>query len=53
MTDDGINEFFMTFVKSGLMIEGLNHTIIAPRGSYFYSTGCHYILLGITDGLWD
>ena len=32
------NEFSMISIKSGLMIERLNHIITAPRGSYFYST---------------
>ena len=43
------DEFSMTFIKLGLMIKGLNHTITVPRGSYFYSTGsplhtarCHW-----------
>ena len=45
----GFDEFFMTSVKLGLTIEGLNHTIIVPRSSYFHSIGlllytvrCHW-----------
>ena len=47
------DEFSMTFIKSGLMIEKLNHMITAPRVHTFTLLGYHYILLGVTDGLWD
>ena len=35
----GSDEFSMTSVKSGLMIEELNHTITTPRDSFFHSIG--------------
>ena len=47
------DEFSMTSIKSGHMIEGLNHTVTIPRGSFFILLGCYYILLGVTDGLLD
>ncbi|WP_286387752.1 hypothetical protein [Acinetobacter bereziniae] len=27
--------------------------VTAPRGSSFVLLGCHYMLLGVTGGLWD
>ena len=34
----GSDEFSMTSIKLGLTIEGLNHTITAPRSLHFHST---------------
>ena len=48
------DEFSMISVKSGLMIERLNHTITTPKGSFFHSTRlplhtarCHYWIVGL------
>ena len=35
----GLTSYSITSVQSGLMIEGLYHTVTAPRGSVFHSTG--------------
>ena len=32
------DEFFITSILSGLMIEELNYMVTIPRGSFFYST---------------
>ena len=46
------DEFSMIFVKSGLIMEGLNHMVTAPRGLDFsVLLDCHYMLLNITCGL--
>ena len=53
------DEFSMTSVKSGLMIEGLNHTITIPKGSHFQSTGlllyttrCHWWIVRFIISSW-
>ena len=46
----GSDEFSMTSVKSGLTIEGLNHIITIPRGSFFYFTR---LPLHTTRGHWS
>ena len=35
----GFDKFFMTFILSKLTIEELNHTVTAPRDSFFYFIG--------------
>ena len=47
------DEFFITFILLGLTIEELNHMITIPRDFFFILLDCHYMLLGITDRLWD
>ena len=39
MIEMGFDEFSITFVKLRLTIKELNHTITAPKSSYFHSTG--------------
>ena len=51
MTDMKFDEFTLTSILSKL--EESNHMVIASRDSYSILMGYHYILLGITDGLWD
>ena len=53
MTDVGFDEFTLTLIQSGLMIEELNHTGAATRGSSSVLMGCHHTLLGVTDGFWE
>ena len=52
----GFDELSMTSVKSKDLIEGLNHMITIPRGSYFHSTGlplhtakCYWWIVGPTS----
>ena len=48
------DEFFITSILLGLKIEELYYTITTPRGSIpSILLNYHYILLDITDGLWD
>ena len=48
------DKFFMISILSELMIEELNHTLTTLRGSdSSILLDCHYMLIGITDGLWD
>ena len=53
MTDVGFDEFTLTLIQSGLMIEELNHTgscierfVINSDGLPPYTTRCHWWILG-------
>ena len=45
---------FMICIPSRPLIEELDHIVTTPRGLIFFILlGCYYILLSITDGLWE
>ena len=55
MTDVGFDEFTLTLIQSGLMIEELNHTgscierfIFNYDGLPPYTTRCHWWILGVS-----
>ena len=43
----------MPCILSGLSIEEFDHMVTTPRGSFLILLGSHYILLGVTGGLWE
>ena len=49
----GFDEFFMTFVESELIIEGLNHKAMYLGVQYFYSVGLPLHTARYLGGLWD
>ena len=48
------DEFFITSILSELIMEELNHMLTTFKGlDSSILLDCHYMLLDITDGLWD